>query len=228
MLYILATPIGNLGDISQRAKEVLENADLILAEDTRSAFKLLNHLEISNKKVESFFEHNERERTPKIINYLKDITQHSKEPEVVLISESGTPLISDPGFKLVRECHMEQIKVVPIPGPSAITASLSACGMPTDKFMFLGFLPREKGKRKKLLLNSFEVKKTIKHTVVVYESPYRILSTLLEIKEIFGEIEVCVCRELTKKFEEISLKPIDYFIEKYKTSPPKGEITLVF
>jgi len=222
MLYIVATPIGNMRDISQRAIEVLTSANLILAEDTRSAGKLLQALGISGKKVQSFFEHNEEQKMSGVIDLLK------AGSSLALISDSGTPLISDPGFKLVRECQKEGIKVVPIPGPSAVIAALSASGLPTDKFLFVGFFPKSKGKRKQLLGNIRKSQKLVKTSVVVYESPYRLLTTLREIREIWGNIEICVACEITKFYEDISKDFVDNQIVKFSKKKPRGEITIIF
>jgi 16S rRNA (cytidine1402-2'-O)-methyltransferase len=228
MLYIVATPIGNLGDISKRAVEVLKSVDLILAEDTRSAGKLLQALGIAGKKVESFFEHSEEKKIPEVIKYLKSFNKPNAEFGVALISESGTPLISDPGFKLVRECHREGIKVVPIPGPTALTTALCASGVPTDKFMFVGFLPKSKSKQKELLVKIKESQQLVKTSIVIYESPFRLLVTLREIREIWGNIEICVASELTKIYENIEKDSIKNQIKKYSLKAPRGEVTLVF
>jgi len=221
MLYIVATPIGNLKDISQRAIETLKQADLILAEDTRSAGKILQILGITDKRVTSFFEHNEEQKIQSIIEFLK------MDKSVALISDGGTPLISDPGYKLVRECHKEKIQVVPIPGASAVVTALCASGMPSDKFTFIGFLPKSSGKQATLLKNLKELQDSIKTSIIIYESPYRLVKTLNEIKNIFGDITVCVACEMTKLFENITTDKIDILISKYSTKSPKGEFTII-
>jgi len=215
-LYIIATPIGNLDDFSQRAVETLKAVDVIASEDTRIARKLLGKFGIQVPLI-SFFEHNEDKRIPELIRHLET------GEAVALISDAGTPLISDPGYRLVREAATRDIRIVPVPGPSAVMAALSVSGLPTDRFTFVGFLPRKASKRKKELQKLTE----LTHTVVIFESPYRLLKTLQDMAEIMGDRQVVVCRELTKKFEEI-LRGIPAELLKILSDRTiKGEITLV-
>ena len=219
ILFIVATPIGNLSDITFRAVEVLKSVDIVLAEDTRHSKKLLSHLDIS-KPIRAFHEHNEREKTKAIIDEI-----HSGK-SIALISDAGTPLISDPGYFLVAQAKKEDLKVVPIPGPSALITALSASGLASDSFTFLGFLPSKQTARVKLLkslLNRNE-------TSIFYESPKRILATLNDMQTIFGgSRKVCLAKELTKAFETIQTDSIPNLI-KYLTadqSRQKGEFVIL-
>lgn len=217
ILYLVSTPIGNLRDITLRAKEVLASVDIIACEDTRKTGRLLERLSLSKQQFLSYYEENEAVRIPQIIQLLKT------GKNVALVSNAGTPSVSDPGFKLVRECITQGIKIEPIPGPSAILTALVVSGLPTDKFLFLGFLPKKQGKRKKIFTCLPE-----KTTIIFFESPYRLEKTLKEIKEIFGNIKVVVCRELTKIHQEIRREPINQAIKYFKKTRVKGEITLLF
>jgi len=225
ILYIVATPIGNLQDITLRAIEVLKTVDAIACEDTRKTGLLLNKiLPINKPRLISYYEQNELRRIPEIINALKNGLN------VALVSDAGTPTISDPGFKLVRETIREGIKVESIPGPSSVISALVSSGLPTDKFLFLGYLPKKEGKRKKLL-NEFQCFKTLKQihpTIIFFESPYRLLKTLGNIKEVFGDIDIVICRELTKIYEEIRREKISNSIEHFTNTNPKGEFVLLF
>ena len=218
-LFIVATPIGNLDDITFRAVEVLKSVDIILAEDTRHSKKLLLHLDIS-KSISAFHEHNEREKTNAIIGELKS------GKSIALISDAGTPLISDPGYFLVIKAKKEGLKVIPIPGPSALITALSASGLPSDSFTFLGFLPSKQTARLKLLKRLVSRSETI----IFYESPKRILATLTDMQSIFGESrEVCLAKELTKAFETIHTDSIPNLI-KYLTTDQnhqKGEFVIL-
>ena len=218
-LFIVATPIGNLDDITFRAVEILKNVDIILAEDTRHSKKLLLHLNIS-KPVSAFHEHNEREKTEVIIGEL----QSGKS--IALISDAGTPLISDPGYFLVIKAKKEGLKVIPIPGPSALITALSASGLASDSFTFFGFLPSKQTARLKLLKSL--VNRT--ETINFYESPKRILATLTDMQPIFGDSrEVCLAKELTKVFETIHTDSIPNLI-KYLTTDQnhqKGEFVIL-
>ena len=219
ILFIVATPIGNLDDITFRAVEVLKSVDIILAEDTRHSKKLLLHLDIS-KSISAFHEHNERERTEAIIGEL----QSGKS--IALISDAGTPLISDPGYFLVIQAKKEGLKVVPIPGPSALITALSASGLPSDSFTFLGFFPSKQTARLKLL-KSLVIRT---ETIIFYESPKRILATLSDLHLVFGDSrEVCLAKELTKVFETIHTDSIPNLI-KYLTTDQnhqKGEFVIL-
>jgi len=215
-LYIVATPIGNLGDFSQRAVEILKTASVIASEDTRIARKLLGKFGIQTALI-SFFEHNEEKRVPELL------AQLGAGESVALISDAGTPLISDPGYRLVREAAARDIRIVPVPGPSAVMAALSVSGLPTDRFTFAGFLPRKASKRRKELQQLAE----LAHTLVIFESPYRLLKALQDVVEIMGDRQIVVCRELTKKFEEILRGTPAELLKNLSGRTIKGEITLV-
>jgi 16S rRNA (cytidine1402-2'-O)-methyltransferase len=226
-LYIVATPIGNLQDITLRAVEVLGNADLIISEDTRKTGLLLNELEKRynfKKKANllSYYEQNEKERIPEVISVLKD------DLNVALVSDAGTPTISDPGFKLVRECIENQIKVISVPGASSVISALVSSGLPTDKFTFLGFLPKKEGHRLKLLNDVLRSNDYIKSTQILFVPPHGLLKTLEELKTFFGDREVVVARELTKIHEEIKKDKISNLLSYYQKKGVKGEIVLLF
>jgi len=193
VLYIVATPIGNRDDISHRAVEVLRSVDRIYAEDTRHSLPLLRHHGIQ-VRLSALHEHNERAQIDSVLDYLQ--SGHS----VALISDAGTPLISDPGYRLVRAAQRAGVKVSPVPGACALTAALSVCGLPTDRFQFVGFAPQKQAARK-AWLHELE---SLAHTQVLYESPHRILDCLGDIVTVMGaEREICVARELTKRFETV-------------------------
>jgi len=216
-LNIVATPIGNLKDISLRALETLKEADLILCEDTRVTIKLLNYYQI-NKPLLSYHQHSKLKKTDYIIKLLKE------GKNLVLVSDAGTPGISDPGNKLIEQVLTElpDAKITAIPGPSALTAAASISGVPTDKFLFLGF-PPIKNKRRKF----FEDIINSKYSVIFYESPYRIIKSLLELKNLSAGLNAVVCRELTKKFETIYRGRIDEIIESLEKEGPKGEFVVI-
>ncbi len=225
MLYVVSTPIGNLADITLRALDTLFSSELILCEDTRKTLALLKHFqkpELAIPSLVSFFEENELTRMPEIVTKLK------QGQNIALVSNGGTPAISDPGFKLVRECLKEKIKVVSVPGPSSPIASLSVSGLPTDKFLFLGFLPNKSGARIKLLEKVKKTQADLSSTVIFLESPFRLVKSLLDLKSVFGDIKVVICRELTKIYEETENQNISYFLEKYKKNNPKGELVVLF
>ena len=226
ILYIIATPIGNLQDISQRAIETLKEVDLILCEDTRVTKKLLNHYQIE-KPILSYHQHSKLTK----INYILELLKEGKN--LALVSDAGTPGISDPGNKLVELATGElgdRVEIVPIPGASAVTAAASISGFPMDKFLFLGF-PPTKRKRKKF----FEEVINSKYPVIFYESPYRIMKTLKELKlssdkshgNYLTTKEIVVCRELTKKFETVYRGEIDEVIEKIEKDKIKGEFVVI-
>ncbi len=224
-LHIVATPIGNLADITLRALETLKSADLILAEDTRTTQKLLAHYEIRNKKLLSFFEGNEERRTAEVLAMLQ-----TTDRSIALVSESGMPLISDPGYKLVREVIKLEIPVEVIPGPAALTTALVVSGLPPNAFIFLGYLPRKESHVKKLFLG---IKEASAHTpqiktVIFYESPHRLLRTLQLVKDVFGDVELAVARELTKIHEEIVRKNITETVEYFTENKPRGEFVVLF
>ena len=218
-LYIVATPIGNLDDITKRAINTLDQVDLIAAEDTRHSRKLLNHLDINNNII-AYFEHNEEELTAKLIDKLIGGVS------IALISDAGTPLISDPGYKLVSAAYNANITVIPIPGPSSAIAALSTSGLPCVKFIFEGYLPPKKVARQKYL-------KTLileKRTLIFYETPHRILSSIKDMHSIFGgDRYVTIARELTKKHEQITRDNLFNIKSKIETTEikNKGEFVII-
>ncbi len=215
-LTLVPTPIGNLEDITLRAIRVLGEADLIFAEDTRVTLKLLSHLEL-RKPVQPFHAHNEHKALASAIERIKT------HENCVLVSDAGTPGISDPGFLLVRECLQEGIEVECLPGPVALIPALVASGFPCDRFVFEGFLPHKKGRQTRLLTLAEEPR-----TIVLYESPHRLVKCLGQIAEFMGpERRVCVARELTKMFEEFRRGTADEVKQHYEQHPPKGEIVIV-
>jgi 16S rRNA (cytidine1402-2'-O)-methyltransferase len=215
-LFVVATPIGNLDDITFRAVQTLKEADLIACEDTRHSLKLLNHYQIK-KPLVSYHQHSKIKK----VDYL--IKELETGKSIALITDSGTPGISDPGQVLINKAIESGIEVVPVPGPSALTAALSASGLPTDSFLFLGFLPLKKG-RKRLL----ESLKGEKRTVVLYESPHRVIKTLDELETFLGkQVKVVIAREITKLFEEIARGTLEEVSIKLKNSTPKGEFVIV-
>lgn len=220
MLYIVATPIGNLSDITQRAIKTLAEADYILCEDTRVSAKLLNRCNIKNNLI-PFNEFNEESKSKNAISDLLN------EKNIALISDAGTPLISDPGYKLIREAVQKNIRIEAIPGPSAVICALILSAKPPDKFFFAGYLPKKDSKRKKFLEDLLTMTKIAKFTMIFYESPYRLLQTLTAIKEVFGDCDIAVCREMTKLHEEIRREKISSAIAHFTRIPAKGELTLV-
>jgi 16S rRNA (cytidine1402-2'-O)-methyltransferase len=220
-LYIVSTPIGNLKDITLRAIAILGSVDYVLCEDTRVTGKLLKHYDIE-KPLVTFTDFNEQDRATKILADL------SSSKNVALVSDAGTPLISDPGYKLVREALKRGIRVESIPGPSALVSALVISGLPPDRFIFLGYLPKKDGKRKKLLEDLKPILKTVKSTVIFYESPYRVKKSLNEINSVLGGVEVVVCRELTKVFEEVIRGSISEVLDKLTEKNLKGEFVILF
>ena len=214
-LYIVATPIGNLKDFTFRAIDALKEVDFVFAEDTRNSIQLMKHYNIETK-IDSYHEHNNVKKIPKIINLLNE------GKNIALISDAGTPTISDPGYKLIRACIDEEINIIPIPGASAVTAALSASGLPSDSFFFLGFLPHKKGRKKKI---SFL--KSLDNTIIIFESPHRLLKTLKELRDELGERPVVVARELTKLYEEIARGNFESVIEYFESKKVKGEIVII-
>ena len=215
-IFIVPTPIGNLGDITFRAIETLKSVDIILAEDTRTSLKLLKHYKI-NSKIESYHMHNEHKKADSIINKI------SEGNTIALISDAGTPSISDPGFLLVRECIKNNIEVECLPGATALITALVISGLPSDKFLFEGFLPAKKGRTKRLKELSNE-----KKTIIFYESPHRILKTLKDFSDYFSpEKQVSVSREITKIYEETFRGTIEASIEHFEKNKPKGEFVIV-
>ncbi len=215
ILYLVATPIGNLEDITYRAVKVLSSVDLIAAEDTRKTKILLDHYGIT-KPMMSYYSYNEKTRAPQLIEKL--IAGQS----IALVSDAGTPGISDPAFHIVQQALENRISIIPIPGPTAFISALIASGLPTDRFVFEGFLPLKKGRKTK-----FESLKTESRTMVLYESPHRIRKTLADIYNIFGNRNVVVARELTKKFEEIVRGPIQSVLVEMEKKEPRGEYVVI-
>ena len=220
-LFIVATPIGNLKDITLRALEVLKAVDYILCEDTRVTGKLLNRYEIS-KKLVPFNDFNEDKKGQAVINDLVS------GQNIALVSDAGTPLISDPGYKLVRACIHQGIAVETIPGPSSVIAALTISGLPPDKFTFVGYLPKKDVKRKKFLEDLKRSREVVRFTIIAFESPFRLLKTLEDIKGVYGDIEIVVCRELTKMHEEVIRKSISEAFLFFEKKSPRGEVVLVW
>lgn len=216
LLYIVSTPIGNLDDITLRALKVLKEVDLILVENIKHSKFLLNYYDIKCGLF-SYNEHNSTKQIPKVINML------IQGKNIALISDAGTPSISDPGYKLVRASISKNIKIVPIPGASAVTAGLVVSGLPTDKFLFEGFLPPKKGRKKKIKNLSAE-----KATLIFYESPKRLIRTLNDIYQNLGERPCVVCRELTKMHEEVIRGSLSYVINLFsQRNSIKGECVIL-
>ena len=233
ILYVVSTPIGNLQDIGIRAVKVLIETEIIACEDTRKTGVLLkkareyyskifsNESNFKRNKLISYYEQNEEKRIFEIINLLKS------NNNVALVSDSGTPAISDPGFKLIRECTRENIKIESIPGASSVTSSLVVSGLPTDKFLFAGFPPKKPGNRQKYFEKLKKAKDEFKVTIIIFEAPHRLLKTLSEIKNICGDIDAVITKELTKVFEEINRGKLSNLIEYYSAKTPKGEFVIL-
>ena len=215
-LYILATPIGNLEDMTYRAVRILGEVDLIAAEDTRHSLKLLNHFNIS-KPLTSYFDHNQQFKGERILNALR------QGRSVALISDAGTPCISDPGYNLVRDAVAEGIPVVPIPGACAAIAALSCSGLPSDSFTFAGFPPARQGKRRAFLADMAR----LPGTLVLYEAPHRLEETLLDIREVLGERQVVVARELSKIYEEFIRGSVPEVMAAVAQGKARGEIVIL-
>jgi len=216
MLYVVATPIGNLGDITLRAVEALKSADVIAAEDTRHSGLLLKHLEIKKPFV-SYHEHNEAARTLQLVERL------ARGENIALITDAGTPGLSDPGLRLIRECIKRELPFTIVPGASSILAALIGSGFSTEKFFFGGFLPVKPGQRERELQAAAEREETS----ILFESPYRLTKTLAVCIDVMPERQLCVARELTKKFEEFRRGVASELLAHYQAHPPKGEIVLV-
>ena len=257
ILYLVATPIGNLEDISIRAMKTLASVDGIACEDTRKTGQLLKLLRdkypefmkynYSSNESEKFESkgfsslHHPADRTiishPRLIQYYEQV-EDRKIPEIVtalknglniaLVSDAGTPTVSDPGFRLVRECVKEGIKVESIPGPVSPIVALTISGLPTDKFLFIGYPPHKGGKRIQLYKSVLGSQEHVKATVIMFEAPHKIIKTLEELKEVFGDIEVVLARELTKIHEEILRGTISDLLTGFTKPPPKGEFVVLF
>jgi len=215
-LYLVATPIGNLEDITLRALRVLREADVIACEDTRQTQKLLSHYEISKRMV-SYHEHNEMTRAAELVIELEQGAQ------VALVSDAGTPGISDPGHRLVTLCQRHGIRVMPVPGPSALIAALAVSGLPADEFVFVGFLPPRSGERRRALQRLA----TEKRTIAFYEAPHRLVEMLGDAAETLGARPAVVAREVTKLHEEFVRGTLPELAERFAKKPPLGEITLL-
>ena len=217
-LYLVATPIGNLADITHRALQILNDVDLIACEDTRHTNKLLNHYGITTKTI-SYHEHNEQQRATHLIEKLKEGT------DIAVVSDAGTPSISDPGFRLVRAAIENDITVVPVPGPSALISALIAAGLPTDEFFFAGFLPSRPNARRARLTEL----QSVPGTLIFYEAPHRLATTLKDALEVLGEREAVVARELTKLHEEIRRGRLSQLAADYadQKNDIRGEIVLL-
>ena len=215
-LYIVSSPIGNLEDMTLRAIRILKEVAVVAAEDTRRTQKLLNYYGIHNK-ITSYHDHNKEEKAPVLVQQL------SEGKSVALITDAGTPCIADPGYYLINRCIKEGIPVVPIPGGSAFLAALSVSGLPTDSFVFEGFLPRKKTSR----LKKLQTIKTDPRTIVFFESPHRLGSCLLDLLSVLGDRRVVIARELTKLHEEVLRNRLSKLIQELPNHPIRGEITLV-
>ena len=215
-MYLVATPIGNLEDITLRALRVLKEVDEIACEDTRHTQKLLNHYEI-RKPLVSYHEHNELTRAPELLISLE------QGAKIALVSDAGMPLVSDPGHRLVSLCLRHHVPVVPVPGPSAVLASLAASGLPTEEFLFVGFLPARRGERRRAL----ERLRIEERTIVLYEAPHRIAECIADAHEVLGDRPACLAREVTKLHEEFRRGRLSEIAASLSERPAKGEITLL-
>jgi 16S rRNA (cytidine1402-2'-O)-methyltransferase len=216
MLYLIATPIGNLSDITLRALETLRQVDVIACEDTRKTGRLLQHFEIDKPKI-AFHEHNERQATARVMSMIE------QGQSVALVTNAGTPGISDPGFTLVRRAIEEDVPVVMIPGPSALVMGLVLSGLPSHSFTFRGFPPRKPGPRRRFL----EVDVDSPHTLVFYESPYRLKAFLQDAIEVFGNRQAALANELTKMYEEVQRGTLSELLALFDDEEPRGEYTVV-
>jgi 16S rRNA (cytidine1402-2'-O)-methyltransferase len=215
-LYLVGTPIGNLEDITLRALRILREADQIAAEDTRHTQKLLQHYQIARPLV-SYHEHNEMTRAPELLIALE------QGAKIALVSDAGMPLVSDPGHRLVALCLRHQIPVVPVPGPSALLAALSASGLPNEEFLFVGFLPQRSGERRRAL----ERLRIEDRTIILYEAPHRIAECVTDAREILGDRPACLAREVTKLHEEFRRGKLSMIASSLEERPARGEITLL-
>ena len=215
-LYLCATPIGNLEDITYRVVRTLNEVDLIGAEDTRNSIKLLNHFDIKTPMT-SYHEFNKYDKAKQLVEMMKE------GKNIALITDAGTPGISDPGEELVKQCHEEGITVTSLPGPAACVTALTMSGLPTRRFCFEAFLPKDKKEKVAVL----EELKNETRTIIIYEAPHRLARTLKELRETLGNRQLTLCRELTKKYEEADKTTIDRAIEKYNEKEPRGEYVLV-
>ena len=216
-LYLVATPIGNLEDMTYRAVKILQEADVIAAEDTRETRKLLSHFEIQGKKLYSYHEHNKRASGPELVRLMQEGLR------IALVSDAGLPAISDPGADLAQLAVEAGISVIPIPGANAALSALIASGLPTDRFVFIGFLPRDRKSIDELLMSV----KREPGSILLYESPHRVVKTLVRIQEVLGNRRVAVARELTKRYEQFVRGTVQACIDYYEAEPPLGECCIV-
>lgn len=214
-LYVVGTPIGNLEDISLRALRILGEVDLIAAEDTRRTRKLLTHYGIK-RPLSSYHEHNKLTKLDELLCTLR-------QKDVALVSEAGMPGLSDPGYELIEAAIARGIPVVPVPGPSALITALVVSGLPTDSFLFLGFLPRRQKERRHLLASVAGER----HTLVAFEAPHRLRSSLADLKDVLGDRRIALARELTKVYEEVWRGSVSQALAHFEENPPRGEFTLV-
>jgi len=221
MLYLIPTPIGNLKDITLRALQTLQEVDGIICEDTRRTSILLNHFEIK-KPLLVLNDYNEARIIPEFIEKLK------QGSNLALVSDAGTPLVSDPGYKIVRECLAQDIPVDSLPGPSSVVTALTLSGLPPDKFFFLGYLPEKPGHRMDLLNKLKLVNENLKTTYITFVAPHKLVKTLEGMMEVFGDIEIVLAKELTKIHQSVKKQKISLFLELFKKQKPKGEYILLF
>ncbi len=214
-LYVVATPIGNLEDITLRALRILRSVGLIAAEDTRATRRLLSHYDI-HTPLTSYFEHNKLTKLDQILTTLR-------EKDVAIVSEAGTPGISDPGYELIRAAIELGVEVVSVPGASAVVAALAISGLPTDRFVYVGFMPRRRADRKR----SLERLASATQTVVAFEAPHRVVEALEDIRAVLGNRRIAVAREVTKVHEEVVRGSVDEVLQHFASRPPRGELTLI-
>lgn len=214
-LYVVGTPIGNLEDMSLRALRILGEVDLIAAEDTRKTRKLLTHFKIETP-LTSYYEHNKLTKLDELLSTLQ-------YKDVALVSEAGMPGLSDPGYELIQAAIAQGTPVVPVPGPSALITALVISGLPTDSFLYLGFLPRRRKERRQLLASLAGER----HTLVAFEAPHRLLASLADLKDVLGDRRIALARELTKLHEEVWRGSVSQALTHFEDNPPRGEFTLV-
>jgi 16S rRNA (cytidine1402-2'-O)-methyltransferase len=230
-LYLIPTPIGNLADITLRSLRTLFDVDVIACEDTRRTGLLLEKLltkfspnpeDKRKPKLISYYDQVELQRIPEIISLLKS------GKDIALVSDAGTPAVSDPGFKLIRECVKENLRVESLPGASSVLTALTVSGLPTDKFLFVGYPPHKPGHRLDCFKNIKTSLETINSTVIFFEAPHKLLTTLGDLRSVFGDINIVICRELTKMYEEIRREKISESLNHFKKTTPKGEFVILF
>lgn len=221
MLTIVPTPIGNLKDITLRGLEVLKEVDGIICEDSRRTSLLLNHYQI-RKPLIVLNDYNETKMITQIIEKLRS------GQDLALVSDAGTPLISDPGYKLVRECILQNIEIDSLPGPSSAVTALTLSGLPPDKFLLLGYPPEKQGNRKKFFDEAERISKITPLTFISFVAPFKLIKTLSEMQETLGDLEITMAKELTKIHQKIECKKISMFLEQFKKQPPKGEWVMLF